>query len=227
MDFQEALSLPPDSIERMHQALPFYREVKQNDHDQYQNLLKHSRIIRAVSEEKIIEQGKIDAWSYFLVNGTLFINLPDAEDKSFQVGRITPGEVFGNLAALLKRPRIANVVVAPSCKEATIFATDFKILGALEDFSELSLNTKLLFYRHSAHNLRWKLELFRSNHPQDVLANQHRTIKLFSGPEGGIEELQFQYKLCSEFTKLMIQWNNSFTNQSSNTGKGLDLGLGI
>jgi hypothetical protein len=61
-----------------------------------------------------------------------------------------------------------------------------------------------------AHNLRWKLEVYRSQHLQHLLANRHRQIKLYHGPKDTYEELLSLFEQSKALAILLIEWNKEF-----------------
>ena len=88
-----------------------------------------------------------------------------------------------------------------------MFCTDFSIFGALPDFSRITLSTKLIYYRILVHNLRWKLEMYRSQHPNTVFSSSHHRIKLFTGNSDSFDELESLHFQAQQLAKLLLQWN--------------------
>ncbi|MBX2808723.1 MAG: cyclic nucleotide-binding domain-containing protein [Cellvibrionaceae bacterium] len=212
-------TLAPETLEKMLQAIPFYKAVRKYSEEQYQELLQFSRIFHFESSDKIITRGQRDSWSYFLVKGQLVVSLPDHYGRPLHVNYITPGEVFGDLSVLLRSPRTADIYVDDNCREAVIFGTDFGAFGQLLDFNIISMETKLIYYRHAVSILRWKLEMYRSKYQHNDMANKHRRIKVYSGPKDSLDELNALYQQSIEFAKLLIEWNQVFGSLSFVDGK--------
>ena len=83
--------------------------------------------------------------------------------------------------------------------------------------SPISRQTKLTYYRNTAHNLRWKLEVYRSQHLQHELANKHRQIKLYLGPKDTFEELLSLHEQSQALASLLLEWNKEFGVLSAET----------
>lgn len=210
MNTLDLTTLEPENLNKIVSSIPFYKAVKNQSEDQYQELLRYSRILQCQSGEKILTRGQTDHWSYFLVKGQLVVTVLDEFGRQLHIHYITPGEVFGDLSVLLKTPRTADVYVDENSREALIFGTDFSLFGQLLNFNIASLETKLVYYRHTVQTLRWKLEMFRSKYPGDALANQHRQIKLYNGEKNTVSELQALYLQSTQFAQLLLKWNNAF-----------------
>ncbi len=199
-----------DEIERLLLFIPFFRQIKSGDPQQFQTLIAFSKVIRVNTGESIFSIGSEDRWLFFLVRGELSVQVVDETQKLVNVNSITAGEVFGDLAMLLGRPRTASITVAESCKQAIVFGLDFNAFGALTDFSLVYLNTKLAFYRYAVHSLRWKLEVYRNKHPKHSLASQHRKLKIYNGPIDTIEELQSLHSQAVGMAAMLTSWNQAF-----------------
>ncbi|MBX2807250.1 MAG: cyclic nucleotide-binding domain-containing protein [Cellvibrionaceae bacterium] len=216
---RDIATLAPETLEKMLQAIPFYKAVKKYSEEQYQELLQFSRIFYFEPDEKVITRGQRDSWSYFLVKGQLVVSLPDHYGRSLHVNYITPGEVFGDLSVLLKLPRTADIYVDENCREAVVFGTDFGAFGQLLDFNIISMETKLIYYRHVVSILRWKLEMYRSKYSDNDMADKHRQVKVYAGTKGSLDELNALYQQSVEFAKLLVEWNQMFGSLSFVEGK--------
>ena len=216
-----------DNIDSLLNSIPFYKAVKKQNESQFQELMQFSRIVHYESGEKVISRGSTDTWTYFLVKGQLVVSVPDFNGHSYHVNYITPGEVFGDLSVLLKDSRTADVYVDDNCKEAIVFGTDFGLFGQLINFNLISLETKLLYYRHTNHSLRWKLEMYRSKYHDHPMADQHRKIMPYTGPKGNIEELHALYHQTVDLAKLLVEWNKTFGSLSLAAGAVPKPGIAI
>lgn len=219
MQSREIATLPNETLENMLKAIPFYKAVRKYNEGQYRELLQFSRLFLYEPEETVIERGQRDSWSYFLVKGQLVVSLPDQFGRSLHVNYVTPGEVFGDLSVILKLPRTADIYVDENSREAIVFGTDFGAFGQLLDFNIISMETKLIYYRHTANTLRWKLEMYRSKYPEHDLADKHRKIKLYAGEKDSLDELHTLYQHSVEFARLLLEWNQAFGNLSLADGK--------
>lgn len=214
MNIREVSSTSVDSLTTLLSAIPFYKAVKKQDEEQFHTLMGFSRIFEYDSGEKVLSRGDVESWSYFIVKGQLVVSAPDQHGIEHCVNYLSPGEVLGDLSVFLHSPRTANVYVDTNCRQAVLFGTDFGAFGDLMNFSQVSLATKLLYYRHATHSIRWKLEMYRSKYREHPMANQHRHIKLYTGEKGGKEELQGLHQQASELAALLVKWNQNFGNIS-------------
>lgn len=211
-------TITPETTDQLINAIPFYKTIREQNEHQYHLLLGHSRLIHYQSGEAIIERGQKDSWSYFLIKGQLVVTVPADTGSSLHVNYITPGEVFGDLAVLIKEARSADVSVDPNCREAVVFGTDFSIFGELEDCRLVLLPTKLIYYRHTIHSLRWKLEMYRSKYPDHPMASKHRSIKIYTGPKDCFDELKTLHSNTVQMAQLLSEWNKSLGALSMSDG---------
>jgi len=209
MEIKPLHKIPRDTLEYLLSGIPFFKAVKQQDAAQFEILLQASRIVGYGPGEIILQKGDIGNWLYFLLKGRLAVYVDQALHGDL-VNYVTPGEVFGDLAQLVGQPRTATVMSDPNVKESMVLALDFNIFGPLNTFKPISLQTKLAYYRNTAHNLRWKLEVYRSQHLQHELANKHRQIKLYFGAKDTLEELNSLHQQSHALALLLLEWNKEF-----------------
>lgn len=207
MEIQPIQKFQRETVNQLLSAIPFFRAVRQHDLEQFEVLLLYSRIITCRPGEMVVQRGDGDQNLYFLLKGSLLV-YPSEALTAEPVNTITPGEVFGDLARLTHRPRSATIASDPQGREAMVFSADFSVFGDLASTYPISLHTKLLYYRNTVHNLRWKLEVYRSTYPQSVLANEHRAIKLYLGPKDCLQELQSLHEQACKLAALLVRWND-------------------
>lgn len=207
MQSQPVSAYDQASVDRLTSLIPLFRKLKQEDPSQYQVLLQSSWLVSFEPGEVILKQGDMERCLYFMLKGKAAVLSGDSDQP---INYITPGEVFGDLSMLLKQPRSATIEADYGCKETMAFATDFAVFGGLLDFSRISLSTKLAYFRNLAHSLRWKLEVYRNQHPQHELANQHRSIKPYVGPKDGVQELEVLDNHARLLAQLLVKWNARF-----------------
>lgn len=218
MKIREVSSTSIDTLTTLLSAIPFYKAVKKQDENQFNILMGFSRIFHYESGEKVLSLGDLDTWSYFVVKGQLVVSIPDSEGQEHCVNYVTPGEVLGELSVFLHRARTANVCVDTNSREAVLFGTDFGLFGDLMNFTQVSLATKLLYYRHATHSIRWKLEMYRSKYRAHPLADKHRSIKLYTGAKNGELELKALFQQAVELAALLVNWNQNFGSISFTDG---------
>jgi hypothetical protein len=219
MNIKDVSTTSPEALEAILSAIPFYKAVKKQDEAQFATLMSFSRIIQYDSGEKVLARGDLDTWAYFIVKGQLVVSAPDSRGLEHRVNYITPGEVVGDLSVYLQSARTADVYVDNNCREAILFGTDIGLFGDLVEFSNISLATKLLYYRHATHTLRWKLEMYRSKYRTHPLADKHRAIKLYTGLKGNELELKELFNQAVDLAMLLVKWNKSFGSLSFVDGK--------
>jgi signal-transduction protein with cAMP-binding, CBS, and nucleotidyltransferase domain len=212
MQVTEILSLPRGTVDQLLGTIPFYKEVKDTEPWQYEVLLQKSRIVNYEPGELVIANGDVDTWMYYVLKGSLEVFSGTPEEPGERVNEITPGESFGDLAMLVEGKRMATVKADTVSKEVKVFGTDFSIFGKLDDFTILSLKTKLIFYRRMVHGIRWKLEQYKMNNPTHRLVGKLKDIKLYLGPKDGVEELQAHFQQAKDLSALLTEWNKEFGN---------------
>lgn len=209
IDSKPDYKIPRDSLDLLLSGIPFFKALKQQDAAQYEYLIKVSRVLAYEPGEIVLQKGDNDQWLYFLLKGKLAVYVGDMT-KGELVNYITAGEVFGDIAQLLKQSRTASVVADKSARQSMVFALDFSVFGSLTSHQTISLQTKLIYYRNMVHNLRWKLEVYRSQHLQHQLANKHRQIKLFVGLKDTQQELNSLHEQATGLAILLTEWNREF-----------------
>ena len=223
MDVYPLQRYPRQSLDNLLASIPFYKAVRAQDEEQYETLMTYSRIIEYRPGELLLEQGSEDRWLYFLLKGQLVVLVNADEDKQGEVvNYITPGEVFGDMAFFVKQKRTATVMADPNCIRVLVFGTDITCFGELTYFRRINLNTKLTYYRNVVHNLRWKLEMYRMQHPQESFASEHRKIKLYSGSKDTVEELVSLHDQAVALSHLLVQWNQHLNQHRQSPKANLD-----
>ena len=209
MDVKSIHSFPRETVERWLLTIPFYKTVKQQSDEQFEQLLRHAHIGEFEPGEWVLRRGEKDQWLYFLLRGGLEV-YPDEEACGPVINRITPGEVFGDLAMLVGRERTASLRASPEFRQCMVFCADFSVFSELDARSSIALATQLAFYRNSVHNLRWKLEVYRNEHPEHRFANRHRVVKLYTGVRDTREELEALHAQAQALARLLMEWNGEF-----------------
>jgi signal-transduction protein with cAMP-binding, CBS, and nucleotidyltransferase domain len=209
MEIKLLSKLSRDYVEQLLSGIPFFKLVKQQDAWQFELLLQSSRMITYLPGEIVLQRGDSDQWLYFLLKGRLAVYVDDPL-KGELVNYVTPGEVFGDLAQLMGQPRTATVLAEPTFRESVVLATDATIFGDISSTRPITIQTKLAYYRNTVHNLRWKLEVYRSQHLQHQLANKHRQVKLYTGVKDTLEELRALYEQAQALASLLLEWNREF-----------------
>jgi len=209
MEIKLLSKLSRDYVEQLLSGIPFFKLVKQQDAWQFELLLQSSRIVTYSGGETVLQRGESDRWLFFLLKGRLAVYADDPLQGEL-INYVTPGEVFGDLAQLMGQPRTATVIAESNCRESIVLATDASIFGDISSTRPITIQTKLAYYRNTVHNLRWKLEVYRSQHLQHPLANKHRQVKLYTGTKETLEELRALYEQAQALAGLLLDWNREF-----------------
>jgi len=205
MNIKEIRQIPAADLTVLLARIPFFKELRQRDESQLQLLLTYSRLVELDPGETIMRRGQKDTWLYFLVKGELLV-YRDQTHAVDALNKITPGELFGDLALLFDAERKATVAAAPS-RSALLFACDFKAFGALDNFNQVQLSTKLLFYRTLVHSIRWRLEVSRMEQPQHPLVMELLKAPAPRGPRDSLEELRSLHEQARYLAQILERWN--------------------
>lgn len=187
--------------------IPFFKELQQSDAQQLEVLLNYSCIVELDPTETIMRRGDRGSWLYFLIKGRLAVFLHDSMSEA-PLNYITPGELFGDLALLCDHERKATVASDTEGRPAVLFATDFKPFGELDDFGQINLATKLLFYRKMVHSIRWRLEQKRVETEDESLARELRRCPVHHGPRESLTELQALFQQAQFLATVLDRWNS-------------------
>jgi CRP-like cAMP-binding protein len=204
MRIKEIRLLPEAELAGLLKRIPFFKELRLRDERQLQLLLTYSCLVELEPGETIMRRGQKGTWLYFLIKGTLQVYRD--EPGAQLLSTITPGELFGDLALLWDHERKATVA-APAERGALLFACDFKAFGELDNFSQVQLSTKLLFYRTVVHSIRWRLEVNRMQQPQHPLVAELLKIPVYAGVRDGIEELHASHRQAQSLALILERWN--------------------
>lgn len=195
---------PLESLQRILNGVTFFKELIQQDESQFEVLMSTAQIVTAEPNETILQKGEHSHSLYFLLRGQLSVYVKEEQNERI-LNEINAGEVFGVMSMLLDQPRSASIRVGN--KTALLAAIDFKNFSDIQDSSQFSLATKLTFFRMVANNLRWTLERNKIDNPTHPLVSRLYKMPLFTGPKGGVEELQALYKQAYALADLVRDWN--------------------
>lgn len=205
MNIKEIRQIPASELAALLARIPFFRELRQRDEEQLRLLLTYSCFVELDPGETIMRRGEKGTRLYFLIKGELqvFRDQPAAGDS---LNTITPGELFGDLALLFDSERKATVAASPR-RAALLFACDFRAFGGLDNFSQVHLSTKLLFYRTLVHSIRWRLEVNRMEQPQHVLVTELLKAPVYRGTRDSVTELHALHGQAQHLARILEKWN--------------------
>lgn len=202
---------PGDALDKLINSIAFFRQIRTSDAGQFDVLMRYANILDFRPGEVVIEEGEDDTWLYFLIRGKLAVYSGSRYNAMRRIADILPGEVFGDLAVLLGHRRTATVIADTGFRHSLVFTLNFEVFGGLQDFNIITLATKLTYYRILVHNLRWKLEMYRSRYPDYAFASSHHKVRLFGGESESIEELISLHEQAQHLSRLLIHWNVELT----------------
>lgn len=205
MNIKEIRQVPNSELTLLLTRIPFFKELRLRDEGQLQLLLTYSCLVELAPGETIMRRGQKGTWLYFLIKGKLIV-YRDEVDPAQAINSITPGELFGDLAQLCDHQRKATVAASDD-RSALLFACDFKAFGDIDNFTQIKLSTKLLFYRTVVHSIRWRLEVLRMDQPEHALVVELRKLPVFSGLRDGIEELHALHDQAQYLASILERWN--------------------
>lgn len=205
MNIKEIRQVPAAELTALLARIPFFKELRLRDEQQLQLLLTYSCLVELAPGETIMRRGQKGSWLYFLVKGELQV-YRDQPDPTAALNTITPGELFGDLALLFDSERKATVAASPA-RPALLFACDFRAFGELDHFNQVTLSTKLLFYRTLVHSIRWRLEVGRMEQPQHPLVVELLKAPVARGARDSLEELRSLHEQARYLAQLLERWN--------------------
>lgn len=194
---------PIDTLQRIVNGVTFFKELIQTDPSQFELLMSVTRFVTADQNEIILHRGEDANVLYFLLKGQLAVLAND--DTGTVINEINPGEMFGVMAMVLNFKRSASIKV--NGRTALLAGIDFQHFSDMNDFSLFSLKTKISFFRMLTNNIRWNLERNKMQNPDHPLIARLRTLPLFSGEKGTLDELRFLHHQAHESAELLCTWN--------------------
>lgn len=206
MEPVDAKSYPYERVQRLLSGVPFFNQILRQDDQQFEQLVSRLTLLTAANGETVISQGDNDRGLYFLLRGELVV-LGDQEEAPLY--RISAGEVFGTLAMLRDASRSATLKVADGCKEALLARLDYELFNNINDNRRFNLGTKLAFYRMVVHNIRWALEMNRTQTPHHPLVGELLKMPLFLGARDSEEELGALHQQAHLLADILYRWNQS------------------
>ena len=201
---------PIDSLHRIVNGVTFFKDLIQTDPSQFELLMSVTQFVTADQDEVILHKGDDANVLYFLLKGQLAVLADD--DSGDIMNEINPGEMFGVMAMVLNYKRSASIKV--SGRTALLAGIDYQHFNDLEDFTLFSLRTKISFFRMLTNNIRWTLERNKMQIPDHPLVGKLRTLPLFTGEKGTLQELEFLHRQAHALAELLCEWNESLSSGS-------------
>lgn len=210
-----ATRFPPEKLQPILLGLPFFKDLAEQSPAELERLLPHTRLLLADPGELIMRRGEFDSWCYFLLKGQLAVQAGDDDSSGRTVGYIQPGEMFGALAIMRDSERSASIMVRGSSAEkdrAILFGLDFSPFGELDDFSQVSLASKLKFFQLVVERTEARLHAYEREMPGTDLGVRLATLPSFHGQADSLEQLQFLHQRADALADLLAEWNLTLEN---------------
>ncbi len=198
--------------------IAFFNELQHESREQFDLLMRHSRLLDYAPGEIIINRSDQEPCFYALIRGSVDV-FSSESPSTMAISQLSSGQLFGFLAVLNQDKRSATLT-ASSPEGAKVLVTDFSIAGELFDFSKVALATKLMLFRNAVNNTRWKLEVYKNSTNDPTLAQELSLFGLFAGKKGAQEELTFLAAQCRELAALLDCWNDVAEPMIAVTGAG-------
>lgn len=201
--------LPNDIIDAIFREIPLINRALENRPEDRDFFIRYSWIFEVAPGDVIIKKGEFESWIYFLLAGQLMV-YPEFEDhRKNLVCYISPGEMFGELAYIRELNRNATIVACDNCQKIIFLGTDFSAFGEIDDFSVVSISTKISFYRSAVRTIRKRLENMKIENPENDLVLRSPVYKPYSGQKDSLRELLYLQDQSKAHAKLLNKWNRS------------------
>lgn len=210
-----ATRFPREKLQPVLLGLPFFSELAEHAPAELDRLLPHTRLLLADPGEIIMRRGEFDSWCYFLLKGQLAVQAGEEDGSGKTVGYIQPGEMFGALAIVRDSERSASIAVRGQDKDkdrAILFGLDFAPFGELDDFSQVSLETKLRFFQLVIERTEARLHAYEREMPGTDLGIRLATLASFHGESNSLAQLQYQQQRADALADLLTEWNLTLEN---------------
>jgi signal-transduction protein with cAMP-binding, CBS, and nucleotidyltransferase domain len=201
---------PHSKIASSLKNIPFFEDLLIDNPEQQKLLFDNASIMELGGGDVLIQKGQTDRAFYFLLKGELAVypteKLSSFFKKAEPIGHLSEGQLFGALAMMTGNPRNATIA-AEKGSSAVVFACDCTIFFALEDFSIVTLATKLTLFRMVSNSIRFRLESYKGRDPNHPLAQEYAQIPKFTGDKDSVDELRYLSEQVEKYASLLERWN--------------------
>ncbi len=191
-----------DAVQTSAMRVPFFACLIEQDRLQFDTLLAHCELHSIAPGEQVLRKGDSARLLYFIVTGSV-----DVRADGHYLATLPAGETFGDMSLFVSRKRNADIAATSSnTSDTLVLAFDAACLGELEDFSQVSIASKLLFYRLHNQRARWRLEKNRIQFPHHPFFARLHDVKDVASNDD-CNELQELHRQAVELTHLLMDWN--------------------
>ncbi|MBT6499758.1 MAG: cyclic nucleotide-binding domain-containing protein [Deltaproteobacteria bacterium] len=221
MKATDVVRFPKEIIDTIFKEIPLINRAIESEPEERSFFLRSSKIFEVSPGDVIIRKGEFENWIYFLLAGQLLVYPEFADKKKNLVNYISPGEMFGEMAFIRELNRTATIVADENSHKIIFLGTDFSDFGEIDDFSKVSISTKISFYRSAVRINRKRLENLKIDYPDNELVLKPVSHKSFSGEKNSIGELLYLQDQSKNHANLLHKWNRSMEIDTNyNTSKG-------
>ena len=196
-----------EEISRLVGQIPFFNDLRETDKLQFDRIMEHTSIQTFEAGEIILRKATHDKTFYSLIKGKVDV-FPEFEPGEKAISQLSSGQILGALGIINNEERSATLAASHD-EGATLIATDFTIMGELNDFSEISLSTKISFFNTVVNNIRWKLEVYKKNTDDPTLARELKLLTPYQGKKGLVPELEHLAEHAEMLGSLLDSWNDA------------------
>jgi len=191
-----------DDLDAAARRVAFFSALYEADKEQYALFLDHCQAYAVSAGQAVICQGDAAAQLFFIVAGSV-----DVTANGQYLGTLPAGETFGDMTMFVDSRRNASITAAEENSAATLLlALDVSLFGELNDFSVVSLASKLLFYRLHIQRARWRLEKNRIQYPQHIFFERMTRLPEVSANDDDLE-LSELHRQAVALTHMLLEWN--------------------
>ncbi|MFK7733081.1 MAG: cyclic nucleotide-binding domain-containing protein [Pseudomonadales bacterium] len=191
-----------DSLQAAALRVPFFACLIEQDRSQFESLIAHCELHSITPGEQILRQGDSASLLYFIVTGSV-----DVRADGHYLGTLPAGETFGDMSLFVSSKRNADIAATRSnTSDTLVLAFDATCLGDLDDFSQISIASKLLFYRLHNQRARWRLEKNRIQFPHHSFFARLHDVKDVAANDDR-NELKELHRQAVELTHMLMDWN--------------------
>ena len=197
----------PEEVQRLVSQVPFFNDLRETDKEQFERIMQETEVQIFEPGEIILRKASQDKIFYSLIKGKVDV-FPDYEPSEKAISQLSSGQILGALGIINDEVRTATLA-ASNDEGATLIATDFSMMGELNDFSHLSMGTKISFYNNVVNNIRWKLEVYKKNTSDPTLAQELQLLTPYEGKKGLYSELEHLAEHAEMLGSLLDCWNDA------------------
>lgn len=193
------------NLKQLLAQIPFFADLAGHAATEYDLLLKSSKIYSLDPGEVLVTKGTKSPLFYVLLKGQLDV-FGEEEPGEAALSQLGSGQVIGALGALNNDERTATLASSRD-EESSVLAIDYSNFGALDDFSKISMMTKIRLYRSVVNNTRFKLETYKKMSDDPTLAQELSLYPPFSGERDSLAELKSLAEAAQGLACLLDSWN--------------------